>query len=751
MSENLNPNSPKRPQRQAARDFAHKLPHLTGTARSEGSQLKGTVAGSSVPRSTSTPQSTQTASTLAQTSNASLKQKGKRKAMDNPPEHALQPEPLSKKMKTSTMSAEEIMAHPYTALNTSSQRDIWLHTALKTLGYTDLTDDMTILQLEMVYNEILSDPDPDPDAEVDEDMPDVDVGVHLGETTSMSRSQPLTGTDHTTIEATFGELPRDLNGKPDLSSISLDDNSQLVGQFTSCSPEPESLCSKNSPITVHANNRQPLLKMPKSQGRDLRRTVLNRTQIQANATQNQSSQALAKGPTSGAVNASTTRQLVAPKLTGKALLHPSPTRQPGSSGLVISASTTGTAAHSTAASSTPGASSSRTPTQPSSATSQKLSPHATARSSSSSHNTSSLRAQTTPLSAPAGATKPNPPGNAQVTGHVSHLVAALSKSRQVASSSGPLRKSAHPAQPDKEEDYEQEDNTGEQLNEEAQAVGLARPTKRQQTQLRNFGLDYEPVVKKTEELMQLRMLTRCPFPEVTHAPAPEGEGQDDENPITWNLFNEWMPECWEKANKLERPDQPPLELKDVHQGWVRLQLSQPRTKLKAHLEGTVPMSYGFQAKKCEANIQLSSDLIHEHAFTYANADNVRTIFRHPCIGDAIYSVFFKDNAIASQYGKHFQIMPIPLIAFTCAIIRHVICEFRDGQWKKESLNAGIDVKWYGRYVARLEQMDRDTLTRLSNIRQDLKALCLGHGGDGEVSDDTERDIDLGSDSEAEDI
>ncbi|KAG9076841.1 hypothetical protein FRC06_009250, partial [Ceratobasidium sp. 370] len=172
------PSTPKRPQRQAARDFVDKLPQLTGTARPTTSNSRGVAANLLTPNKTTTARLTGGISPT-QSPNASSNQKGKRKAVDETPTHATQPEPLSKRTKMSTESAEEIMSRPYDQLSSISQQLVWLRTTLSVCGVNDLDDDMSVPDLEDLYSEIIN----DPDADADNDTPLVDTGVYTGLTT----------------------------------------------------------------------------------------------------------------------------------------------------------------------------------------------------------------------------------------------------------------------------------------------------------------------------------------------------------------------------------------------------------------------------------------------------------------------------------------------------------------------------------------------------------------------------------------
>ncbi|KAG9095708.1 hypothetical protein FRC06_009506 [Ceratobasidium sp. 370] len=686
-----------------------KLPQLTGTACPTTSNSQATN-----PSTPSAPRSTSSTSVPTQSPNTSSNQKGKRKAVDEAPDYASEPKPLSKHMKASTISVKEIMSCQYGQLPNASQQTVWLCTALSACGVDNLSDDMSVSDLEALYTKIID----DPDADAGNDASEVDVGVYTGATTPMSCGQKLTSTDHTTFDAVYGKTC-DGNGKPNLSAVALDNSSHPATQGLSSSP---------APTAVHANRRPPT-KVPTSCVRDLHRATLECTQWQANAglaghastSMNKVSQGSMGAPLGISV-ASPSGWPPRPHTTST----PSAPNASLSHGLVISPSIPNA--------SSSGAFSSGSCATPCShsvvASPSATSLHSPATSTLSMPGVSPSCGPVTPSSRHAQCIFIIPPSYA-LFHYLPHIIIKLTDSDNPAqsiwsSSSGPGNNitprhshgvpmcSAPPVGPEVGPKNNEDDIPDQDKGENEVLVPQVGRTKRARTQLRHFGLDYEPVVKRAVELMLVRMLAQCAFPEVTLAPLPETE-EDEDNPTAWSLFDEWIPECWDKANALERRDQLPLAMNNVHRDWIRLQLSQP----------------------------------HNHLFIFLDPDDIRTIFRHPCIGEAIYSVFFKDNGIGAQHLKVFKDMPVPLIAFVCAIIHHVIFEFQDGEWKKEHLNATKDVKWYRRLLSRLTQLARDTPTRLHNIQPALLQICLRDQPDGDKTDESEASIDLGPDLEAE--
>ncbi|KAG9074952.1 hypothetical protein FRC06_010363, partial [Ceratobasidium sp. 370] len=487
-----NPDTPKRPQRQAARDFGP---------------------------------------------NTSSNQKGKRKAVDEAPDYASQPEPLSKRMKASTISVEEIMSRQYGQLPNASQRTVWLRTALSACGVDDLSDDMSVSDLEALYTEIID----DPDADAGNDAREVDVGVYTGATTPMSRGQKLTSTDHTTFDAVYGKT-RDGNGKPNLSAVALDNSSHPATQGPSSSP---------APTAVHADRRPPT-KVPTSRVRDLRRAALERTQRQANAglaghastSVNKVSQGSMGAPsgisvaspsgrpprphttsTPSAPNASSSRGLVispsVPNASSSGAFSSRGCATPRSHTVVASPSATSLHSPATSTSSMPGASPSRGPVTPSSrvpvTSSAAMAPHSHATPTPSTPGASSSRH---PLMPSSTASVTSSSSSQTQTTRLDRSVDRDIQTNTGSSSSGPGNNitprhshgvptcSAPPVGPEVGPENDEDDIPDQDEGENEVPVPQVGRTKRARTQLRHFGLDYEPVVKRAVELMLVRMLAQ---------------------------------------------------------------------------------------------------------------------------------------------------------------------------------------------------------------------------------------------------
>ncbi|KAG9080101.1 hypothetical protein FRC06_007081 [Ceratobasidium sp. 370] len=242
--------SQKRPQRRAAQVFVSKLSQLTGSARSLASQARGVASNHPA---FNTPQPTQD-------TNSQPHQTKKRKADWGPHSCIVQPEPTSKRQKTSLESVERIMSRPYDQLMNDPNCCTWLRAALTSRGETDFDDETSVDVLKDMYDEI----EVDPDAGA-ADTTRANASVYTGLTTPMKRSCKLGGTDHTTIgfTPTLAKLPHDSPGKPDLPANGTGANLQPGRPSASQQPNASTTSPprrmKITPAQFHELRREALL------------------------------------------------------------------------------------------------------------------------------------------------------------------------------------------------------------------------------------------------------------------------------------------------------------------------------------------------------------------------------------------------------------------------------------------------------------------------------------------------------------
>ncbi|KAG9088470.1 hypothetical protein FRC06_002014, partial [Ceratobasidium sp. 370] len=607
-----------------------------------------------------------------------------------------QPEPISKRQKTSLESIEYIMSRPYDQLRKDSDRHIWLRAALTSRGEIDFDEQTSIDVLKNMYDEI----EADPDAGI-KDTTQADLGVYTSSTTPMNRGHATPS-----FMPSFAQRPCDSGGEPALLAISSGANSQDL-RLADSQPAPSTPHPSTSQQRVVTTGLPQRIRITPARFHELRRQALLQAQ---HATK------LAKTP--------------------------GPTAEPHTS--------------------------SSSDTQPdkgkgktSAVGRQPPMPAPNAHNSSNIpvvRNATSQKSMADGVHAVGGAS--NPADLSRTRSEHPDVIPVCSRTVDTTPNQAPLRPSsstASPAprsthtnasQPDhhdspNQSDEEPDDIEGQPNNAVANEDGATTETRRQQAQLRKFGPIARPAVKATSRRIELRMLVHCAFPELT----PSNDQGLNGDPALWSLFDEWALECWAEVNAARRPGQPRLPLKREYKDWLRLQLPHPRTALKKYLTSAVTHTYGFQpGVKHTANTRLSADLWCNDRFIFEDPDNIKTIFRHDIIGFAIYAMFFKGQGVGTRHRELFDPMPTTLIALVCCILRHVIGEYKLGEYVQQHLSNTVDVGWYRGYMKTMERMARQTPTRLHNIWNNLKVLCLG---DGLVDDASSDDIDLGSDSEEE--
>ncbi|KAG8730594.1 hypothetical protein FRC10_002581, partial [Ceratobasidium sp. 414] len=437
-------------------------------------------------------------STSTSTSVQDPNQNQKRKAEVN---LAVQPEPLSKRAKSSGKAVDEITSHRYEELTNESERATWLRAALENLGVSDFDDETPVIDLKDLYDETLKDPEAGFD-----DALQGSVGVHVGATTTTEPatkpaaklSRQLTSTDHmsTGFMWTFGKVPRDSNGKQDMSAINRDDQrsgSSNVPPIPSTTEQPDS-------TTASSSSR----KISKSAFNDLRQKAINQAQRRANSSASQQPTATPRSqpannklvgqggvstpqhPPQAPVRSTAMTSSIAPDARRTTIHNPRNNQTRGGNGNGTAASSTAPArSHHTSAGS------SRTPAQP---TSTSHDAHPPRRH---------VHVNPVEPEEPIALDEPDEP-----------LPPAVLPSNE------------HGDQGDVEQPIEDDNDDATDPKD-----GL---TKRQRAQLRRFG-EATPVVKTAAEIIQLRVLVEHAFPEFE--PSPD-QGKDG-NPAKWTLFDDW--------------------------------------------------------------------------------------------------------------------------------------------------------------------------------------------------------------------
>ncbi|QRV89200.1 Tail fiber protein [Ceratobasidium sp. AG-Ba] len=253
---------------------------------------------------------------------------------------------------------------------------------------------------------------------------------------------------------------------------------------------------------------------------------------------------------------------------------------------------------------------------------------------------------------------------------------------------------------DEEPDSEEEDQT---------PVNRARPTRRQQAQLAWFPPEARPLVQWMSEVIRVDVVKRCGYPECIT------ESADNEQPI----LEGWFREKWVEANNAFREGKPPLPFKNEYGIYVRNQLAPGRTSLKNTCDPLVRFHFDLRwsdplrAKKANSLTDEGDE-----RWLSPNLMNDDEIFKHPCIADAIEQEFFKSpKSLGSRHLEEFSpLVPIPTIAYTCAIIRNRIKAYAQDNGQTAELEASSDKGMFKMYLEMLENMRKHNPVHLLEIR-----------------------------------
>ncbi|KAG9082744.1 hypothetical protein FRC06_004876 [Ceratobasidium sp. 370] len=109
-----------------------------------------------------------------------------------------------------------------------------------------------------------------------------------------------------------------------------------------------------------------------------------------------------------------------------------------------------------------------------------------------------------------------------------------------------------------------------------------------------------------------------------------------------------------------------------------------------------------------------------------NKKNDHLVFKNQAIADLIETEYFKTSqSFGFKHINYFTpLVPIPLIAFACAILQNCTKSFEVELNKGANLNATKDKEAFMMYMEMLEEICRDDLVHLLNIRMAIMEQYL---------------------------
>ncbi|KAG9076250.1 hypothetical protein FRC06_009621 [Ceratobasidium sp. 370] len=208
--------------------------------------------------------------------------------------------------------------------------------------------------------------------------------------------------------------------------------------------------------------------------------------------------------------------------------------------------------------------------------------------------------------------------------------------------------------------------TADGQGDQAGAAGDAKLTKRQQAKLRAFPPEVVEVVQWVMERIKVDAITKCAFAECMTKELGDQK----------TMYEGWLTRRWGQGNGEVRDGKVPVPLKDANA-------------------------------------------------TY-NKKNDHLVFKNQAIADLIETEYFKTS---QSFGfKHIDdftpLVPIPLIAFACAILRNCIKSFEVEPNKGADLDATKDKEAFIMYMEMLEEIRRDDPIHLLDIRMTITEQYL---------------------------
>ncbi|KAG9077017.1 hypothetical protein FRC06_009163, partial [Ceratobasidium sp. 370] len=233
--------------------------------------------------------------------------------------------------------------------------------------------------------------------------------------------------------------------------------------------------------------------------------------------------------------------------------------------------------------------------------------------------------------------------------------------------------------------------------DQAGAAGDAKLTKRQQAQLRAFPPEVVEVVQWVTERIKVDAITKCAFTEC----------------MTKELGDQKTMQQGSRDGKV------PVPLKDTNATYIQSHFYTIRNSMKKSAIPLVIVYFGL--RRSDHNVAATAHSLtdggNEHWLSPDKKDG-HLVFKNQAIADLIETEYFKTSR---SFGfKHIDdftpLVPIPLIAFACAILRNCIKSFEVEPNKGADLDATKDKEAFIMYMEMLEEIQRDDPIHLLDIQ-----------------------------------
>ncbi|QRV95529.1 hypothetical protein RhiJN_23547 [Ceratobasidium sp. AG-Ba] len=227
-------------------------------------------------------------------------------------------------------------------------------------------------------------------------------------------------------------------------------------------------------------------------------------------------------------------------------------------------------------------------------------------------------------------------------------------------------------------------------------AGDGKLTKRQKQRLSEFPPEARDLIQWMADEIKLDLSTICPFPECMC--------EDPKDPRTY--FDRWIVIYWERANARFRAEQAPLRFDNDYAGYIRNQLPANRFALKSWADALVKVHFKLH-RSDPTSAETAKSLTYEgkERWVSPNLKTDEEVFKHPIIGDLIEHEFFKNRKSFGykHLGRFTPLIPVPTIAYACAMIRIAIRAFENKDSTCE-LNAMHDKDDFTLYMQMLDDL-----------------------------------------------
>ncbi|QRV96224.1 hypothetical protein RhiJN_24242 [Ceratobasidium sp. AG-Ba] len=241
-------------------------------------------------------------------------------------------------------------------------------------------------------------------------------------------------------------------------------------------------------------------------------------------------------------------------------------------------------------------------------------------------------------------------------------------------------------------------------------------TKRQKAQLGAFSQDARELIQWVTEEIKVDAALICAYPECM------SEDPKDED----NYFERWLAKHWKRAHARFRKDKAPVPITDDYARYIRNQLPMFRNSMKTSAEPLVTAHFKLRRSDPD-HAETAKDLTDggDEKWVSPNLENDEQMFEHPIIADTIEQEFFRTpRSFGYRNIKRFTpLIPVPAIAYACAIIRNRIKSF-EVEIGKGELNATTDKDSFTLYMEMLNDMRASNPVQLIDIRTTITERYL---------------------------